>query len=1180
MLCSSCGSANEAGRKFCGECGSKLAATCPTCGSANAQAARFCGECGGSLSGVEPEGRAPAAMVAAAAAQTERRVVSVLFGDLVGFTARSDGNDPEQVREFLAHYFEVSREVVERYGGVIEKFIGDAVMAVWGTPVAREDDPERAVRAALDLVDAVRRLGKETGDEALALRAGVLTGEVAVAVGAVGQGMVAGDLVNTASRLQSVAPPGTVLVGEGTYRVASSAIAFEPAGEQLLKGKSAPVPAWRALRVVAERGGLGRSEGIEAPFVGRDDELRLLKDVLHSTSRERRVRLVSVTGQAGVGKSRLAWEFLKYIDGVLEDIYWHQGRSPSFGDGVTSWALGEMVRRRAKLAEADDEPTTRQRIADALAEYVPDDAERRRIEPILLSLLGVGDAPAGGRDELFAGLRTFFERIAIRGTTVLVFEDLHWSDPGVLDFIDHLLEWSIGYPILVVTLARPELLDRRPGWGAGRRDFVGLTIGPLEEAAMRELLLGLAPELPEKTIRAVLARADGIPLYAVEMIRMLVADGRLEEADGRYRVVGQLGDLRVPDTLQSLIASRLDALDPADRALLQDAALLGQTFSVPALAALTREPEAALDGRLRALVRREILQLDTDPRSPERGQFGFTQALVREVAYATLSKRDRRAKHLAAARYFEQLGDDEVAGVLATHYVDAWAAAPDGPEGAAVAAQARIALRAAAERATSLGSHRQALGFLQRASDVLADEGEQAEVLEQIGIAEREVGLYEESISSLRRAIEEHRSRGDRPAAARAITQLGTTLNRFYRADESEPLLKAAVLEFEDLGADPEVVALRGAYVQALFFLERHDECLSWADRCLADAERLGLLPVVADVLVTKGSVLAELGRWREGTSLLTAAWRLADEHGLPAVAGRAANNLGGFLLPIDPRAAQTAVRDGIDLARRYGMQSILLSLIEQSAEIAYVLGDLEWVERELDGIRSDDLADPVDKLSLATGRLIISSVRGRKLDDDIAGVVELVAGQTDLSVLALTNFVLAVASAANDRFDEAVHLALDGASKSPFIAPLACAVAGGAAIRAGDVGAAEEVLRRWDALGALGASSSAQLLAHRAGVAALEGRWSEAVQGFRDAWRPMDQLGLSFAIARSQLECLSVAPSDDQFAQTAAADAREKLTSIGAGAYLRQLDSLLAQRATKTEASESVRDGVEAPAG
>ena len=401
------------GQKFCGECGSALAGGDGPPGAAPGDAGSR--GPGGSAATTSGQGAAPVA---------ERRLVSVLFADLVGFTPFAEDRDAEEVRETLSRYFDVAQEVVKRYGGVVEKFIGDAVMAVWGTPTAHEDDAERAVRAALELVDAVGALGP-----AFSARAGVLTGEVAVTLGATNQGMVAGDIVNTASRIQSAAQPGLVLVGEATYRAASASIAFESVGERDLKGKAAPVPVWRAVRVVAERRGRGRSDLMEAPFVGRDADLRLLKDLYHATARERRTRLVSVTGIAGIGKSRLAWEFEKYLDGVVEQVWWHHGRSPAYGQGVTFWALGEMVRGRCGLAETDDEATTRAKLATTVATHVADEDERRWVEPSLLALLGI-EAPAAGREELFSGWRTFFEWLAATAPVVMVFEDLHWADDG------------------------------------------------------------------------------------------------------------------------------------------------------------------------------------------------------------------------------------------------------------------------------------------------------------------------------------------------------------------------------------------------------------------------------------------------------------------------------------------------------------------------------------------------------------------------------------------------------------------------------------------------------------------------------------------------------------------------------------------------------------------------------
>ena len=298
---------------------------------------------------------------------------------------------------------------------------------------------------------------------------------------------------------------------------------------------------------------------------------------------------MSVTGQAGIGKTRLAWELLKYVDGLSDTVFWHEGRCPAYGDGITFWALGEMVRARAGLLETDDEATTRRTLAETVAAHVPDADERRWIEPALLALLGIGTS-AAGPEQLFGAWRTFFERLAAVAPVVMVFEDLQHADAGLLDFIDHLLEWSRGVPIYVLTLARPELLERRPGWGAARRDFASLHLEELPEAAMRELLAGLVPGLPEAAVRAIVGRADGVPLYAVETVRMLLDDAQLVASDGAYRPASDLGTIAVPESLTELIAARLDALDAADRVLLLDAAVLGQSFTTAALAAVSGIP--------------------------------------------------------------------------------------------------------------------------------------------------------------------------------------------------------------------------------------------------------------------------------------------------------------------------------------------------------------------------------------------------------------------------------------------------------------------------------------------------------------------------------------------------------------------------------------------------------------
>ena len=445
-----------------------------------------------------------------------------------GFTARSEEQDPEEVRDLLSRYFESARQVIERYGGTVEKFIGDAVMAAWGTPVAQEDDAERAVRAALDLVAAVTEL-----DGRLQARAGVLTGEAAVTVGAEGQGMVAGDLVNTASRVQAAAEPGSVLVGEATRRTTEAAIAYADAGQHELKGKAEPAQLWHALRVTAGRGGLMRTKGLEPPFVGRSRELRLVKDLFHACTDERQAHLVQVTGIAGIGKSRLGWEFFKYMDGLEKTFFWHRGRCLAYGEGVTYWALAEMVRGRADILEGEDRASALAKLRETVETYVIDPAERTFVEPRLAHLLGLEERTASEKTDLFAGWRMFFERLAEEDPVLMVLEDLQWADPSLLEFIDYLLEWSRAYPIFVMTLARPD--DAAVSLAASRRNATSIYLEPLPADAMEQLLTGLVPGLPEQLRGQILARAEGVPLYAVETVRMLLDRGLLVQEGPVYR---------------------------------------------------------------------------------------------------------------------------------------------------------------------------------------------------------------------------------------------------------------------------------------------------------------------------------------------------------------------------------------------------------------------------------------------------------------------------------------------------------------------------------------------------------------------------------------------------------------------------------------------------------------------
>jgi len=1153
VICSNCGTENKAGRKFCIKCGTGLVLTCSTCGSPLEPEALFCGECGAAATASRDQASresAPRPSVTTAHAVAERRLVSILFADLVGFTTLAEGRDPEDTRDLLTRYFDLSRDVIQRYGGTVEKFIGDAVMAVWGAPVAQEDDAELAVRAGLDLVDAVKMLGPS-----IQARAAVLTGEAAVTIGAPGEGMVAGDLVNTASRLQSVAPPGSVLVGEATERAASRAIAFEPAGEQALKGKAAPVPAWRALRVVAQRGGRGRSDLPEPPFVGRDEELRLLKDLLAAVGRDKRPRLVSVTGPGGIGKSRLAWELEKYIDGISETIFWHRGRSPAYGEGITFWALGEMVRRRAGLAEGDDEPTTRGRIAATLAEHVPGEDDRRWVEPALLTLLGLEPAPPGGRDVLFAAWRIFFERIAAAGTTILVFEDLQWADSGLLDFIEHLLEWSKGAPILVMTLARPELFERRPNWGRGTRNFTGVALEPLPEPAMRALIAGLVPSLPERALRSIVERADGVPLYAVEIVRMLVADGRLERVDGTYRPVGELGSLTVPETLRSLIASRLDGLDVVDRSLVADGSVLGQTFTLAALAAVSGREPAELEARLPGLVRRELLELEADPHSPERGQYRFVQSLIREVSHGTLGRRERRARHLAAARYFESLGDDELAGALAAHYLAAHEASAEGPEAEALAVQARLALRGAADRAATLGAHEQAVAYVEQALTVTTDPAEQVQFLARAGRSASMAGHHDAAEGYLRRAIELERATGDRVGTARATADLGAALLHGRHGDVALALLEGASIEFADLEGESVGAALGGQLARAYFLTGNLRRAVEIADAALRTAEHLDLVPIVADALVTKGSALASDGRSTEGLALLRVGQELAERHGLAYTLLRAVSNRAAEESSRDPRAALEVARAGLAAARRFGWWDAVVT--ENAAWAAVRVGEWAWGLDLIDEALAQDF-ESGDRAELLTNLVGFHAYMGNPTQDALAEVERLTAGATDPYRIANLDWAKAVVAFAEGRLRETrerwrrviVLLA------SPGGLPLSAR----AALWDRDADAVRMDLAELDASGMHGPALEADRTTIRAGIAALEGRTADARALYREALRAWRELGLLWDEALCGIDMALLLDPADPDVRAAASVSRDILVRLEAAPFLSRLDAAIAR--------------------
>ncbi len=1182
MNCATCGSENEAGRKFCIECGTRLAAACPSCGTPNPPGGKFCGECGTALSGsgaAPGQATAPTASAPAATAATsptsvaERRLVSVLFADLVGFTTISESRDAEDVRELLDGYFTTCREIVGRYGGTIEKFIGDAVMAVWGTPIAQEDDAERSVRAALDLVEAVRRIGEGAEVPGLALRAGVLTGEAAVTIGASDMGMVAGDLVNTASRLQSVAAPGTVLVGESTQRASSEAIAYEPGGDHMLKGKELPVTAWRAVRVTGKRGGGGR-EQLEAPFVGRTAELQLIKDFYHGTARERGVRLVSVIGQAGVGKSRMAWEFLKYIDGLSEAVYWHEGRSPSYGEGITFWALAEMVRMRLGIGDGADDATTRDKLAESLAQFVPDADERRTLEGPLLQLLGIGDRQTTERGALFAAWRTFFERIADMGPVVLVFEDLQWADEGTIDFIEEMLTWSRGHSIYLITLARPELMDRRPTWGAGQRGFTSLGLEPLTDAEMSELLAGLVPGLPDSAVQTIISRAEGVPLYAVETVRMLLNEGRLRQTDGAYEPVGDLTELAVPETLHALIAARMDGLEPAERSLLQDAAVIGITFAPEVLAAVSGAAPEDVAARLRHLAQRELIELDDDPRSPERGQYRFVQGLIKEVAYGTLAKRDRRARHLAAARHFETLDDDELAGVLAQHYVEAWHAQPEGEEGAAVAAQARVALRAAAHRATALGSPGRALAYLESAIEITTSVSDELELRMEAALAGGSAGKFDPTTGHLERAIELARELDNDHVRRRATALLGNVLIEGHQ-ERADRLITEALAEPGLTETDPGYVDLAEAQTKLAMRAGRYQEAVTLAERALPAAEAEGDKVMTLELLTTRGVSLTNLGRPIEALTALTGVLDFAERHNVNDVVLRAVINLSYALEADDPEAGYRVARDGVENARRRGHVWALRYLLGNACESAYMVGDWDWALHQLEEAAQQDL-EPEDRLWQGSIKAQILAARGEAVGDLIGEVEEIAATYDDRQFRAMGTFAKLGGMMAGGRYQDVLDTArpaLDiGSNAVDALPPIAYR----AALRLHDADAIREMVEVYEGA-RLGRRTNAERAAMRGGLAALEGRRPEARSQYLESLRLSRELDLGWLAAQTGLEAILAGALDASEQERVADETRATLERLGARAYLDQLDAALDESSSRPAGQSA---GASVPSG
>ena len=651
--------------------------------------------------------------------------MTVLFADVVGFTARAERMDPEDVRRFLQPLHARLRSELERRGGTVEKFIGDAVMALFGAPVAHEDDPERAVRAALAIVDALAE------DGLAEVRIGITTGEALIALGArpeAGEGIASGDVVNTAARLQAGAPVRGILVDETTYRATERAIEYRDAAPILAKGKVEPVRVWRAL---SARSGVGVERPSGRPLVGRVQELSLLHGTLARVRREREPQLVTLVGVPGIGKSRLVFELFEGLERNPELVYWRHGRSLPYGEGVTFWALGEIVKAHSGILESDTPDQAEEKLRSSVAAVIAEREEGPWVERHLRPLAGVETEEVGAgdlRSEAFAAWRRFLEALAEQRPLLLVFEDLHWADDALLDFIEHLLDWASGVPILVLATARPDLLARRSGWGGGKVNSSTMLLSPLSEAETQTLLDGLLGRslLHADAKRTLLERAGGNPLYAEEFVRMLTDRG---------------DEVALPESIQGIIAARLDALPGEEKELMQRAAVIGRVFW---LGALGRE-RWKLEERLHSLERKEFVRRERRGSVAGEAEYAFSHALVREVAYEQIPRSQRADKHRAAAEWIESLGrPEDHAEMLAHHRLQALEySQAAGEHTHELAGSAIGALQEAGDRALSLNAYPAASRYYEHALALVTDRHDQptrCELLVSLGDAQARAG--------------------------------------------------------------------------------------------------------------------------------------------------------------------------------------------------------------------------------------------------------------------------------------------------------------------------------------------------------------------------------------------------------------------------------------------------------
>jgi len=676
---------------------------CPSCGAENLPGSRFCSTCA-------------TPMEATPALAETRKTVTVLFCDATSSTALGERLDPETLRGLMTRYFDAMREVIEFHGGAVEKFIGDAVMAVFGVPVVHEDDALRACRAAVEIRDRLATLDAEIQAERGATvewRMGINTGEVVAGDASTGQRIVTGDAVNVAARLEGAAAPGQILLGADTFALVRSAVQAEAIEPLVLKGKAEPVAAWTLDDVVD---GTGRhARPLEAPLVGRRRPLRLLDDAFHEAAEERICHLFTILGAAGVGKSRLVDEFVASVGGESQLA---TGRCLAYGHGITYWPVVEAIRDGIGIAENDPPAVAATRLRATLAS----EPDAVRIAEIIGGLLGIADAVPGS-DEMFWAIRKTFEAMARVRPLILVFDDIHWGEPTFLDLVEHIADWTRDAPILLIAMARPELLEKRSAWSGGKRWVTTMQLEPLSDVESEELvtsLLGRA-DLPPEFRAHISHAAEGNPLFVEELLGKLIDDGFLVVAENGWGAAGDLSQLALPPTIQALLAARLDGLSSEERTVIERASVEGKVFHRGAVMELAPESmRPHVRDRLASLMRMELVRPDQASFAGEEA-YRFRHLLIRDAAYQALAKQTRSELHERFAEWLQRAAADRMAEyeeIIAYHYEQAYRYRAElGPPDARaeeIAGRAAELLAAAGERAILRADTHAAVDFLER----------------------------------------------------------------------------------------------------------------------------------------------------------------------------------------------------------------------------------------------------------------------------------------------------------------------------------------------------------------------------------------------------------------------------------------------------------------------------------